>query len=161
MIFIISYFFLTIWLVAVALSQSVAQVLVFRFLAGFFGSSPLSNAGGVISDVLDANQRGLGMALFAAAPFVCFVPVTCLICADKISWDQLLDPSQAVSLVRHTAGVPCPGSSSRSLASFSSSSLLPYPRPTLRLSCDAGQLPCRKLQGTYTASVPTLRSPLK
>jgi MFS family permease len=91
MIFIISYFFLTIWLVAVALSQSVAQVLVFRFLAGFFGSSPLSNAGGVISDVLDANQRGLGMALFAAAPFVCFVPVTCLICADKISWDQLLD----------------------------------------------------------------------
>lgn len=46
------------------------QILVFRFLAGFFGSSPLSNAGGVISDVLDANQRGLGMALFAAAPFL-------------------------------------------------------------------------------------------
>jgi MFS family permease len=69
-IFIVSYFFLTIWSVGCALSQTVAQLLVFRFLAGFFGSSPLANAGGVITDVLDAKQRGLGMALFAAAPFL-------------------------------------------------------------------------------------------
>jgi MFS family permease len=69
-IFIISYFFLTLWQAVTCASQTVAQILVFRFLAGFFGSSPLANAGGVISDVLDANQRGLGMALFAAAPFL-------------------------------------------------------------------------------------------
>jgi MFS family permease len=70
LIFIISYLFLTLWTCICAASQTVAQVLVFRFLCGFFGSSPLANAGGVISDVLDANQRGLGMALFAAAPFL-------------------------------------------------------------------------------------------
>lgn len=46
------------------------QVLVFRFMAGFFGSSPLANAGGTIADVLSANQRGLGMAIFASAPFL-------------------------------------------------------------------------------------------
>ena len=69
-IFVISYTFLTLWQGVTAASQNVGTVLVFRFLAGFFGSSPLANAGGTISDVLDANQRGLGMALFAAAPFL-------------------------------------------------------------------------------------------
>ena len=69
-IFIISYSFLTLWQGVTCASQNVGTVLVFRFLAGFFGSSPLANAGGTISDVLDANQRGLGMALFAAAPFL-------------------------------------------------------------------------------------------
>lgn len=69
-IFIISYSFLTLWQGVTCASQNVESILVFRFLAGFFGSSPLANAGGTISDVLDANQRGLGMALFAAAPFL-------------------------------------------------------------------------------------------
>ncbi|WVF70989.1 hypothetical protein IAT40_005785 [Kwoniella sp. CBS 6097] len=68
--YIISYTFLTIWSGAAAGSKNMAQLLVFRFLAGLFGSSPLANAGGTISDVLDANQRGLGMALFSAAPFL-------------------------------------------------------------------------------------------
>ena len=69
-IFIISYVFLTLWQAVTCASQNVAQILVFRFLAGFFGSSPLANAGGVVSDVLDASNRGLGLALFAAAPFL-------------------------------------------------------------------------------------------
>jgi MFS family permease len=69
-IFVISYTFLTLWQGVTCASPNVASILVFRFLAGFFGSSPLANAGGTISDVLDANSRGLGMALFAAAPFL-------------------------------------------------------------------------------------------
>ncbi|WVQ65222.1 uncharacterized protein L199_003395 [Kwoniella botswanensis] len=68
--YIISYFFLTVWSGAAAGSPNIGSLLVFRFLAGLFGSSPLANAGGTISDVLDANQRGLGMALFSAAPFL-------------------------------------------------------------------------------------------
>jgi len=48
----------------------IAGVSLFVVGFAFFGSSPLANAGGTISDVLDANQRGLGMALFAAAPFL-------------------------------------------------------------------------------------------
>ncbi|WWC68345.1 uncharacterized protein I206_102270 [Kwoniella pini CBS 10737] len=68
--YIVSYIFLTAWSGAAAGSPNMGSLLVFRFLAGLFGSSPLANAGGTISDVLDANQRGLGMALFAAAPFL-------------------------------------------------------------------------------------------
>ncbi|OWZ56060.1 multiple drug resistance protein [Cryptococcus neoformans c45] len=69
-IYIISYALLTLWSGAAAGAPNIGSLLVFRFFAGFFGSSPLANAGGTISDVLDANQRGLGMALFAAAPFL-------------------------------------------------------------------------------------------
>ena len=69
-IFIISYLFLTLWQAVTCASQNIQTVLVLRFLAGLFGSSPLANAGGTISDVLDANSRGLGMAIFAAAPFL-------------------------------------------------------------------------------------------
>ena len=61
---------LTLWTAVTCASQTVAQVLVFRCLSGLFGSSPLANAGGTIADVLDQHQRGLGMALFAAAPFL-------------------------------------------------------------------------------------------
>lgn len=87
-VFIVSYFFLTIWTVACAVSQTVAQLLVFRFLCGFFGSSPLANAGGVITDVLNAKQRGLGMALFAAAPFLgpALGPITGGFLGDSAGW---------------------------------------------------------------------------
>ncbi|KAL4913144.1 major facilitator superfamily domain-containing protein [Aspergillus aurantiobrunneus] len=44
-----------------------------RFFAGAFGSSPLTNAGGVIADMFPASERGLAMTLFASAPF--FGPV--------------------------------------------------------------------------------------
>ncbi|ORX34129.1 putative transporter [Kockovaella imperatae] len=69
-VFIISLGLMTVWQAVTPASPNIAAVIVFRFLAGFFGSSPLANAGGTISDVLDANQRGLGMAMFAAAPFL-------------------------------------------------------------------------------------------
>lgn len=69
-IYIASYALLTLWSGAAAGAPNVGALLVFRFFAGFFGSSPLANAGGTISDVLDANQRGLGMAFFSAAPFL-------------------------------------------------------------------------------------------
>lgn len=39
-----------------------------RFCAGAFGSSPFTNAGGVIADVFPASERGLAMALFALCP---------------------------------------------------------------------------------------------
>lgn len=52
---------LTMWTAVTCASQNIAQVLVFRCLSGLFGSSPLSNAGGTIADVLDQKQRGIGM----------------------------------------------------------------------------------------------------
>lgn len=61
---------LTIFNAGAAGSNSAATLIVLRFLAGTFGSSPLTNAGGVISDLMSANQRGIGMSIFAAAPFL-------------------------------------------------------------------------------------------
>jgi len=65
-----TYAMLTIFNAGAAGSNSAATLIVLRFLAGMFGSSPLTNAGGVISDMMSASQRGIGMSIFAAAPFL-------------------------------------------------------------------------------------------
>ncbi|KAL7921466.1 major facilitator superfamily domain-containing protein [Trichoderma austrokoningii] len=51
-------------------ANSMATLLIFRFLTGMFGASPLTNSGGVIADMFPATQRGLAMILFCAAPFM-------------------------------------------------------------------------------------------
>ncbi|KAH8591255.1 MFS multidrug transporter [Bisporella sp. PMI_857] len=51
-------------------SLNIQTILVFRFFAGAFGSSPLTNAGGVVADMFQPSERGLAMALFASAPFL-------------------------------------------------------------------------------------------
>lgn len=51
-------------------AKSAHALLSLRFLAGMFGASPLTNAGGVIADLFPPSQRGLGMAVFATAPFL-------------------------------------------------------------------------------------------
>jgi MFS family permease len=50
--------------------KNMASLLVFRFLAGTFGASPLTNTGGVIADLFSGQERGLAMSIFAAAPFM-------------------------------------------------------------------------------------------
>ncbi|CAO1628434.1 unnamed protein product [Parajaminaea phylloscopi] len=55
--------------VGCALSKNTASILVFRFLAGAFGASPLTNSGGVIADIWGPKTRGDAMAIFAIAPF--------------------------------------------------------------------------------------------
>ena len=50
--------------------KNMASLLVFRFLAGTFGASPLTNAGGVIADLFSVSQRGLASSIFATAPFM-------------------------------------------------------------------------------------------
>jgi MFS family permease len=51
-------------------SKDIQTLLVLRFFAGAFGSSPLTNAGGQIADMFSASERGLAMGLFALAPFL-------------------------------------------------------------------------------------------
>jgi MFS family permease len=51
-------------------SKNAWTLIILRFLAGSFGSSPLTNAGGVIADMFPAKQRGMAMSLFASAPFL-------------------------------------------------------------------------------------------
>ncbi|PLB34308.1 MFS transporter [Aspergillus candidus] len=69
-LFLASYFGLTVFNAAAAGSPNIESLIIFRFLAGAFGSSPLTNAGGVIADLFPASHRGLAMSIFAAAPFL-------------------------------------------------------------------------------------------
>ncbi|EWG50829.1 hypothetical protein FVEG_09958 [Fusarium verticillioides 7600] len=68
LLFIGTYAGLTIFNAACAGAPNGASLLVFRFLAGSFGSSPLTNGGGTIADMFPAHQRGLAMTLFASGP---------------------------------------------------------------------------------------------
>ncbi|KAJ5184350.1 Major facilitator superfamily domain general substrate transporter [Penicillium cf. griseofulvum] len=69
-LFVTTYAALTAFNAGVAGSQNAWSIIIFRFFAGSFGSSPLTNAGGVIADMFPAQQRGIAMSLFAAAPFL-------------------------------------------------------------------------------------------
>ncbi|CAO1627687.1 unnamed protein product [Parajaminaea phylloscopi] len=69
-LFLFTFGFMTLWLGVSVASHNLAALLVFRFLAGAFGSSALTNSGGTIADCHAARQRGLAMAVFAAAPFL-------------------------------------------------------------------------------------------
>ena len=49
-------------------AHNIGTLLVLRFFAGAFGSSPFTNGGGVIADLFTASERGLAMSFFALAP---------------------------------------------------------------------------------------------
>lgn len=67
-VFFISYGLYVVFSAACTADDGVATLLVLRFFAGTFGSSPLTNAGGVISDVFRADERSIAMGLFSLAP---------------------------------------------------------------------------------------------
>lgn len=69
-IFIISFMVATAFDAAAAGANSMAALLVLRFFAGAFGSSSLTNAGGVVADMFNASDRGFAMCIFAMAPFL-------------------------------------------------------------------------------------------
>ena len=68
--FVVSFGAMTAFLAGCAGAPNIQTLLVLRFLAGAAGSSPLTNAGGVISDMFKAEHRGLALCLFAAAPWL-------------------------------------------------------------------------------------------
>lgn len=69
-LFIGTYAMLTAFNAGAAGAKNVQTLLIMRFFAGAFGSSPLTNAGGVIADMFSAAHRGVAMSIFAAAPFL-------------------------------------------------------------------------------------------
>jgi hypothetical protein len=68
--FFISFLALSLFSAGCACAQNIQTLLVLRFFGGAFGSSPLTNAGGVISDMFVARQRGLALLLFASTPYL-------------------------------------------------------------------------------------------
>ena len=51
-------------------AKNIQTLIVLRFFAGAFGSSPLTNCGGVIADMFSAEERGLAAGVFSIAPFL-------------------------------------------------------------------------------------------
>ncbi|GAA5855824.1 hypothetical protein JCM8547_000375 [Rhodosporidiobolus lusitaniae] len=68
-VFIPTYFLFALFHIPCALAKNIETLLICRFLAGFWGSAPLTNSGGIISDLFSASDRALAMSLFALAPF--------------------------------------------------------------------------------------------
>ncbi|WVQ94617.1 hypothetical protein IAU59_001697 [Kwoniella sp. CBS 9459] len=52
-----------------ALAPNIGCLLASRFICGFFGSAPLTLAGGTIADIWGPEERGFAIAIFAAAPY--------------------------------------------------------------------------------------------
>lgn len=52
---------------ATAVSKDIQSVMITRFWAGFFASAPVTNTGGVISDLFPSTQRGIAIASYAMA----------------------------------------------------------------------------------------------
>ncbi|KAL4866585.1 hypothetical protein BDV12DRAFT_199062 [Aspergillus spectabilis] len=68
--FFISFLCLAAFTAGCAGARNIETLLILRFFAGAIGSSPLTNAGGVVSDMFAAGQRGLALCLFAATPYL-------------------------------------------------------------------------------------------
>lgn len=69
-LFIATHAVVVAFVAASAGANSMASLLVFRFLAGTFGASPMTNSGGVIADLFPPSKRGIALSIFAAAPFM-------------------------------------------------------------------------------------------
>ncbi|KAL4785298.1 putative MFS transporter [Aspergillus varians] len=56
------------FIIGSALSQNTAQFMVFRFLSGCAGGTPMALGGGTIADITTLEQRALSMAMFSMGP---------------------------------------------------------------------------------------------
>ncbi|KAJ4253346.1 Efflux pump fub11 [Fusarium torreyae] len=69
-IFFFTFMGATAFSAGAAGADSIATLLVLRFFVGSIGSSPLSNAAGVIADMFAKVDRGIAMSMFSGAPFM-------------------------------------------------------------------------------------------
>ncbi|KAI5300983.1 hypothetical protein KEM55_003407 [Ascosphaera atra] len=69
-VFFFSYMGLAAFNAGCAGAQNSWTLIILRFFAGSFGSSPLTNAGGTIADMFPASQRGIALSVFALMPFL-------------------------------------------------------------------------------------------
>lgn len=59
-----------VFTIACAVSSSLDVLIAFRFLAGTFGSAPLTIGGGTIADIIVQEKRGGYMAIWALGPLM-------------------------------------------------------------------------------------------
>jgi MFS family permease len=68
-VYIVTLGLFMIFVMASGLAPNISAQLSFRFLAGFFGSTPLVCAGGSISDLWSPMERVFAFPVFANAAF--------------------------------------------------------------------------------------------
>ena len=68
-VYITSLTLFMLFVMASGLAPSIGPQIAFRFLAGFFGSTPLVCAGGTLTDLFTPKERVVVFPLFAAAAF--------------------------------------------------------------------------------------------
>ena len=56
--------------IACALATNLNMLIAFRFMAGMFGSAPITNGGGSIADLVEQAKRGKAMSGFAMGPII-------------------------------------------------------------------------------------------
>jgi hypothetical protein len=64
---LIPYFIAGIFSFGTATAKDIQTVLITRFFAGFFGSAPVTNTGGVLGDIWPAQSRGVAIVGYAMA----------------------------------------------------------------------------------------------
>lgn len=87
-LYIITFTLFTIFNGVCCASQNLTTLIVMRLLSGIAGAAPLSNSGtscsgklvadavlmagvgGTVADLFNADERGIGMVVFSAAPFM-------------------------------------------------------------------------------------------
>ncbi|KAJ5621126.1 hypothetical protein N7510_005110 [Penicillium lagena] len=63
-VYVVSWFFLFIFQLPIALAPNIGTILVCRFIGGCAGGAPLTNTGGSISDLWVRNESGGPMAVY-------------------------------------------------------------------------------------------------
>ncbi|PLB43885.1 putative MSF drug transporter [Aspergillus steynii IBT 23096] len=64
---LLPYFIAAIFSFGTATAKDLQTIMLTRFFAGFFGSAPITNTGGVLSDIWTAEQRGAAIVGYAMA----------------------------------------------------------------------------------------------
>ena len=64
---LVPYFLAAIFSFGTATAKDIQTIMLTRFFAGFFGSAPITNTGGVLSDIFTAQQRGAAIVGYALA----------------------------------------------------------------------------------------------
>jgi multidrug resistance protein len=106
-IFAISFTGFTAFNAGCIAAQNISQLLVLRFFAGAFGSSPLTNAGGVIADIFSISERGVAMAIFSLAPSMgpCLSPIIGGFTGENVGWRWVMAVATIFSGVMLLLGV--------------------------------------------------------
>ncbi|KAL2871461.1 MFS transporter [Aspergillus lucknowensis] len=103
----LSNLFYLIFNIACGVSQTKAQMIIFRFFSGLGGSAPLSVGGGVLSDCFKPEQRGKSIAIYSLAPLLgpAVGPIAGGFIAEHTTWRWVFYATSIVDGAIQVAGL--------------------------------------------------------